>query len=173
MRGGGGQKGRGGGLTKDDTGKRWHRAKRSQARKSKERIKAAAGGRTTLCFIAGRTFQAFTTPKQPQVIKAKFSNPLTKLTDSPVVPLMSFLVDIDTFRLSQIIGKSDTKNRALTHYKKTQRTSVWRQFGIYIQKRTSLLIKAKITSNKLHIDETVSNHGNATDHITSRTLFPI
>ena len=26
---------------------------------------------------------------------------------------------------------------------------------------------------KLHIDETVSNHGNATDHITSRTLFPM
>ena len=46
-------------------------------------------------------------------MKAKFSNPLTKLTDSPVVPLMSFLVDVDTFRLSQIIGKSDTKNRAL------------------------------------------------------------
>ena len=46
-------------------------------------------------------------------MKAKFSNPLTKLTDSPVVPLMSFLVDVDTFRLSQIIGKSDTKDRAL------------------------------------------------------------
>ena len=38
-----------------------------------------------------------------------------------------------------------------------------------LKERTSLLIKAKITSNKLHIDETVSNHGNATDHITSRT----
>ena len=38
---------------------------------------------------------------------------------------------------------------------------------------TSLLIKAKITSNKLQIVETVSNHGNATDHITSRTLFPM
>lgn len=70
-------------------------------------------------------------------MKAKFSNPLTKLTDSPVVPLMSFLVDIDTFRLSQIIGKSDTKNRALdaipliTHNGKTQSTSVWTQFGIF------------------------------------------
>ena len=62
-RGGGGVEGAWRGLTKDDTGKRWHRAKRSQARKSKERIKAAAGGWTTLCFIAGRTFQAFTTPK--------------------------------------------------------------------------------------------------------------
>ena len=65
-------------------------------------------------------------------MKATFSNPLTKLTDSPVVPLMSSSFDVDTFRLSQIIGKSDTKNRALDAIPLiTQSTSIWTHFGIF------------------------------------------
>ena len=81
-------------------------------------------------FYCWKDFPSLHNTKIAQVMKVEFSNPPTKLTDSPVVPLMCFLVDIDTFRLSQIIGKSDNINRALdaipliTHNRKTRSTSV-------------------------------------------------